>query len=238
MPTSRTSRPWIFLLTPVFLLAGCEDMFTPDGTARNYDELVNRILNSIHNRSPEDAAQNLFNVTSPDERRDAIAFLETKRYGHEPPYMRAYEILATDPHPMVRAQAMRAIGTSRQVGEGKYLVKGLADKDEQVRRDAALGLLYTWDESAEEPLAKCVKSDNDAQTRIFAARALFHATNPDTFRALIDALQDRDIAVVSYAHGSLVLATGQDFGYEFQAWLAWWDQTYVTPAASAPASRP
>src|SRR4051794_15112858 len=88
-------------LLALALLAGCEDLFPTKGTAetRNYDELINRMMNSMKNRTPEDAAINLFNVTSPDERRDAIAWLETKPWGHEPPYMRAYEVLATDPYP-------------------------------------------------------------------------------------------------------------------------------------------
>src|SRR4051794_31685438 len=114
-------------LAMVLLLCGCEDMFSSSGASRNFNELVPRIMNAIKGRTPEDAAANLFNVTSPDERRDAIAYLETKAYGHDAPYMRAYEVLTTDPHPMVRAQAMRAIGSSRQPAETPYLLKGLND---------------------------------------------------------------------------------------------------------------
>ena len=76
---------------------------------RNFNELIPRLMGTANRyQNPTDAAAALFNVTSPDERRDAIAYLETKKYGHEPAYMRAYEILTRDPHPMVRAQAMRA----------------------------------------------------------------------------------------------------------------------------------
>jgi len=216
------------------LLGGCEDLFSPS-TSRNYDELINRMLQSMKGRSPEDAAINLFNVTSPDERRDAIAYLETKSWGHEAPYLRAYEILTTDPHPMVRAQAMRALGSSNQPAEASYLVKGLADADVQVRRDAALGLMTTWGDSAAMPLSALVKkSDEDDQVRVFAARALAHATTPEAFRALIDALGDKDAAVVRYAHSSLAAATGQDFSYDNRAWLSWYQKTYVMPVATAP----
>ena len=86
-------------------------------------------MGAINKTTPEEAASNLFNVTSPDERRDAIAYLQTKPYGHEPPYMKAYEILTTDPHPMVRGQAMLALGTSHQVEAVSYLIKGLNDSD-------------------------------------------------------------------------------------------------------------
>jgi len=242
MPIFRTSRAvWLLPLAAALLFAGCEDLFSPSSTARNYDELINRLLGAIKNRTPEDAALNLFNVTSPDERRDAIAYLETKTWGHEAPYMRAYEILTTDPHPMVRAQAMRALGTSYQAPSGTFLAKGLADADVQVRRDAACGLITTWNDSAFAPLSVRVKEDEDDQVRINSARALAHANTPDAFRALIDALNDKDAAVVRYAHSSLAAATGQDFSYDNRAWLSWYQKTYVTPAApaaSAPASRP
>ena len=203
----RTSSfAWLLPLAAALLLAGCEDLFSPSSTSHNYDELINRMLGAIKNRTPEDAAINLFNVTSPDERRDAIAYLETKKYGHEPPYMRAYEILTTDPHPMVRAQAMRALGTSYQAPSGTFLAKGLGDADVQVRRDAAFGLITTWNDSAFAPLSVRVKEDEDDQVRIACARALAHANTPDAFRALIDALNDKDAAVVRYAHSSLVAA--------------------------------
>src|SRR5690242_2401425 len=114
MPLAMRIKTCALLIALAGPLAGCEDLFPTKGTAetRNYDELINRMMNSMKGRTPEDAAINLFNVTSPDERRDAIAWLQTKPYGHEPPYMRAYETLATDPFPMVRAQAMMAMGTS------------------------------------------------------------------------------------------------------------------------------
>lgn len=253
MPQVRSPRAiraaWLLPVAAVCLLAGCEDMFSPSSTSRNYDELINRMLGAIKNRSPVDAAANLFNVTSPDERRDAIAYLETKKWGHEPPYMRAYEILTTDPHPMVRAQAMRALGTSYQAPSGTYLAKGMSDEDVQVRRDAACGLISTWNEEAlkslilhthprRDALATPPDGEDDEQVRIFAVQALCHSHAPDAFRALIDALNDRDVAVVRYAHSSLVAATGQDFSYDNKAWLTWYQQTYVNAPASAPAGQP
>jgi HEAT repeat protein len=212
-------------------------MFSPTAP-RNFNELIPRLMGAINNRTPEDAAANLFNVTSPDERRDAIAYLQTKKWGHEAPYMRAYEILTTDPHPMVRAQAMRALGSSNQPAAADYLVKGLNDPDVQVRRDAANGLCTTWNDGAWVSLAAHVKDDVDEQVRIFSARALAHANNPQSanhaqvIKAIIDALSDKDAAVVRYAHSSLAAATGQDFGYDTKGWLSWYQQTYVAPPAT------
>jgi len=219
------------------LLAGCEDLFTKSAPPRDFNELIPRMMGAMKGRTPEEAAINLFNVTSPDERRDAIAYLETKPYGHDAPYMRAYEVLTTDPHPMVRAQSMRALGTSRQPAETDYLLKGLNDENVQVRRDAAQGLVTTWNEKADPHLALRVKEDVDDQVRIFCAQALGHATTPEAIRALIDALSDKNAAVVRYAHSSLVSTTREDFGYDRSGWLSWYQKTYIAPPASAPAGR-
>ena len=106
-------RALVLLCFAPLVLAACED-FGEKTPSRNFDELIPRFMGAAAKATPEDAASNLFNVTSPDERRDAMAYLETKPYGHQPPYMRAYEMLTTDPFPLVRAQAMRALGTSYQ----------------------------------------------------------------------------------------------------------------------------
>jgi HEAT repeat protein len=221
-------------------LAGCD----APGPSRDFDELVPRLLGAIQGKSPEEAAANLFNVTSPDERRDAIAYLEVRSYGHEPAYMRAYELLATDKYPMVRAQAMRALGSSglpqadyewdgRKGGKVvDFLVTGLKDADVQVRRDAAYGLMTTWSESATTAAAeKVTRADEDDHVRIFCARALARAREPEAFRALIDALSDKDAAVVKYAHDSLVAATKMDFSYDRKGWLTWYLKAYVSTGA-------
>jgi HEAT repeat protein len=208
-------------------LAGCENMgdFKP---GRDFNELIPRFMNAASRGTPEEAAANLFNVTNPDERRDAIAYLQTKPYGHQPPYMKAYEVLTTDPHPMVRAQTMRALGTSHQQEAVSYLIKGLKDGDAQVRRDAAIGLQFTFSPDAIPALTELVRSDPDDQVRLNAARALEHASTPESIRALIGAMDDRDAGVVYYARQSLLKTTHQDFGYNSRDWLTWYEQTYAT----------
>jgi hypothetical protein len=238
----RTAGAVVAMVVGAAALGGCE----ASGPSRNFDELIPRLLGAIQGKSPEEAARNLFNVTSPDERRDAIAYLEVRSYGHEPPYMRAYELSAEDRYPLVRAQAMRALGSSGLpeaefgMGVGKkmkvvdYLVAGLKDPDVQVRRDAACALITTWSAEATVPLAELVtKADEDDQVRIFCARALAQAREPEAFRALIEALRDKDAAVVMYAHDSLVTATKQDYSYDWKAWLKWYSDTHLMPATGA-----
>ena len=210
-------------------VAGCGAK-TP---TRDFNELIPRMMGAVNrNSNPVDAAANLFNVTSPDERRDAIAYLETKKYGHEPAYMRAYEILTTDPHPMVRAQAMRALGGSHDAAAVPYLINGttgktgLADPEAEVRRDAAQGLLKVLSPEAFGPLMDHLAKDTDDQVRVACARALRHARNAEGARALIQALDDKNAAVVYWAHESLIMSTGMKLSYDGKEWMEWWQETY------------
>ena len=181
----------VVLLLGALLFPACGDK--GGSSAHDFNELIPRMMGAIKNRTPEEAAANLFNVTNPDERRDAIAYLQTKPWGHDAVYMKAYEILTTDPSAMVRAQAMSALGTSHQEAAVKFLVGGsngkggLADREAEVRRDAANGLCYTFNTSATPALANAVRTDSDTQVRINAARALRSDPSSASVRALIDA---------------------------------------------------
>ncbi len=226
---------WVGVLGMMLLgVAGCGS--GDHAPRRDFDELIPRLMGSMKNRSPVDAAANLFNVTNPDERRDAIAYLQTKPWGHQEPYMKAYKILTTDPSAMVRAQAMRALGTSHDASAVPYLVDGatgktgLSDTEPEVRRDAALGLATTFGPAAVQPLADRVRGDADDQVRINAVRALARASTPTSIRVLIDALDDKNAAVVYYARDSLMAITGQNFAFDGKAWLNWYRQTFEPPA--------
>lgn len=226
-------RPVLCLLISTALaavpLAGCSDSVH---SARDFNELVPRMMGAVNsNQNPTQAAANLFNVTSPDERRDAIAYLQTKKYGHEEPYMKAYVMLATDPHPQVRAQAMRALGSSGDVAAVPTLLHGLADEVGQVREDAATALSTTWSMDAEAPLRVRLREDTDDQVKINSARALRHFRTQPVLRALIDALDDRNAAVAYWAHESLQGLTGERMPVDTKTWLSWYQQRF-SPATA------
>jgi HEAT repeat protein len=221
-----------------FVLGGCGGK-TP---SRDFNELIPRLMGaSTKSTNPTEAAANMFNVTSPDERRDAIAYLEKQKYGHEPPYMRAYELLTTDSHPMVRAQAIRALGSSKNPAIIRYLIDGktgktgLKDPVAEVRRDAAQAMLEVITDEAIRPLVEALEKDPDEQVRVACARALRHAHQPVAIRGLIRALDDRNAAVVYWAHESLMISTGNKFGMDRSEWLTWFEQTYGK--AGAPETR-
>lgn len=203
-----------------------------DRVQRDWDVLIPQILGA--GQQPVEAAGNLFNVTSPDERRDAIAYLQMKKFGYGEPYMKAYKLLATDPHPLVRGQAMRALGDSGDPSIVPILVKGLNDKVVTVRRDAAVALRTTYSDEAVESLVLHLKGDEDEAVQIDSARALANSRDPRAVRGLIDGLDSRNAAVAFYAHQSLVSITGQNLpAEEGSSWLRWYEATY-TAAATQP----
>jgi HEAT repeat protein len=211
------------------VLVGCGNK----NQARDFDELIPRLMGaSKRSTNPVEAAANMFNATSADERRDAIAYLEKKKYGHEEPYMRAYKLLTTDPHPMVRAQAIRALGSSKDPRIVPYLVDGttgktgLKDPVAEVRRDAAQALLMVTSDEAVPALIERLGNDPDEQVRVACARALRHSKDPAAVQALIKALDDRNAAVVYWASESLMINTGNNFGYDRGTWQQWFEQTY------------
>lgn len=166
--------------------------------------LIPKMIDKWKGPSNVDAAADLFNATNPDARRIAVAYISMKKWGHEAPYMKAYHVLATsDPDSLVRAQALRALGTSHQMIVADDLLTGLASTNEIVRRDAAAAMSDINNPILIEPLLEHLKTDPDAQTRINSAHALNQYREPRVYKALAEALDDKDVAVEHRAWLSL-----------------------------------
>jgi HEAT repeat protein len=65
-------------------------------------------------------------------------------------------------------------------------------------------------------------ADEDRELRLAAATAMGQKRNKDAVPLLIQALKDRDSAVVTVAHLSLKSLTGQKFDKHPEPWEAWW----------------
>lgn len=201
-------------LLAVGLLAGC-------ATHGDYRSSRPAVLKPFMRPHTEQNARGLFNTTNPDERRAAIAYFSRQRYGHQPPYMAAYRLLCTDPNPLVRGQAMLALGTSGQASVAPLLTKGLNDKSQFVRRDAAVALQHVPAPAAVPPLLHLLLNDSSAQVRANCARALKRYDQRRVVRGLIDALDDHNMAVVQFSWDSLRRLTGQHFPRYAAPWLRW-----------------
>lgn len=207
------------------VLTGCES--TPD----TLDQTIAKLIDSNRSRPPEEVAASLFNTDSPDARRAAIANLCYREWGFAEPYMKAYKTLATDPDPLVRAQAMRALGRSGKQEATETLVTGLKDKNEWVRRDAAVALNKVPDPKATEPMLEHLVSEPDGLTRAALALALQNHRGPKVVRGLVVALEDRNAAVVYRAWSSLKIITErEDLPMEYDAWA----KEYKTTATTQP----
>ena len=224
----RTLLTAVLVAASALAACGKGDQFS----SRDFNELIPRLMKSVAITNPTEAASKLFDTTSPDERRDAIAYLQTKKYGHEAPYMKAYRMLATDPSPMVRGQALRALGSSHDYSVVDVLARGMADKEASVREDAAWGLRTTYTDLALDPLTAHLKVDDSDQVRIHAAAALQWSSTPKAIRTLIEAIDDNNSAVGYNAYHSLLYITHQSIPQESHKWLAWYQQTYEPKAAT------
>ncbi len=65
---------------------------------------------------------------------------------------------------------------------------------------------------------------------------MVNASTPEATRALIDALDDKDAAVVYNARQSLWSTTREDFGYDSRAWLTWYQAKNAPATSTAPAT--
>jgi HEAT repeat protein len=213
----RIATTWTTAIALVGLasLVGCSD--GASSPAAFFDNLMPP--------EPREVANDALDTYDADKRRNAIVLLSNADWGGEPPYLRLYRLLATDPDPTVRAAALRALGRHGTVEDVSLVVAYLEDENRIVRWEAAKALQRMHHEDAIDPLIERLRDDEDADVRLAAAKALAQYREPRVFQALVGALNDGDFAVVEAARSSLKTLTSRDFGTEPAAWLSWADRT-------------
>jgi hypothetical protein len=202
------------LLSPFRAIGdGCSYAFS--GTA----ELIKRASGDTSHK----AALQLEDHASADNRRNGLNRLMEFPYTHKPPYTKVYEgMAATDEDATVRAAALRACNRSRDAKATPAFIKGLSDKSEWVRLEAAKGLANLPDPSAVPALTKTVSSaDENRDVRIAATDALKYYRTLEVARILSSLLTDKDFSICWQARRSLVFLTHRDFGYDAAAWLSY-----------------
>ncbi len=220
----RVGRDWygpamvcgLLLLTTA--LAGCSGS---SSKPQNLNTFVNSILHHFKGKSPVAQTRRMFDTSDADERMAGMAWLARQKYGHDKPYMRAYKLLTTDPNPLVRGQAMIALGTSHQPSVAPTLLLGLHDQSKFVRMSAAMGLTYVNNPIAIGPLLQHLRHDPYMQVRIYCAQALKYYKTRRVIRALIATLDDRNVALVQFAWSDLTRQTGQKLPQHSGPWRVW-----------------
>lgn len=213
----------IFICAAMTMLAGCSG----DGDkSTEFNDVIPKLMDKVNGPNPEIAASELFDTTTPDARRYAIETLSRKKWGLQGVYLKAYRVLATDPDDMVRAQAVAACGKSKDPSVADVVISGTRDKAAVVRI-AATQALVDWKVPASvDTLLDRMKLDTNNQVRINCAKALQGFPSPKIYRALIDAMDDQDVAVVHFAWNALKHTTGVELPKDSKAWLSWYEQKF------------
>jgi HEAT repeat protein len=160
---------------------------------------------------------------SPENRRLGINGLARHEFGQREPYTTRYrQIFQSDPEPLVRATALRALNRSRDAGAVDLYMKALADADAVVRLEGAKALFNMPDPAATDALLRVLNDVEESKdVRIAAAAALRHYPRLDVARALVAVLPERDFGVAWEARRSLKRITGVDYAYDDAAWLTY-----------------
>lgn len=227
----------MFSLIFVAALAGCGSF---DGVPRGTTSLLDAL---VPQTSPTEAAEMAVDPYSPERRYKGTTLLSNANFGGLPVYLELYLDAIGDEDPGVRAAGVRALGRHGEPEHVPQIIELLGDSDRFVRFEAARALQRVHSADAVPVLLETIDATNetDADVRVAAAEALGQYPESRVVQGLISALADARLSVNHAVRGSLITLTGQDFGVDRGAWLAWVDQSeslfagrqpYVYPAFS------
>lgn len=182
---------------------------------------INRITERLRGETPGQYARMMEDSASPDDRRGGMMKLVERDFARKPPYTTRYgQIFQSDPDPLVRASAIRALNVARDAGATELFIKALADPDVQVRLEGAKALTNIPDPNATDALLRMLAApDEDQDVRVAAAAALKFYPRRDVARSLVAALDERAFGIAWQARSSLKRITGVDYAYDDAAWL-------------------
>ncbi|MCH5372361.1 MAG: HEAT repeat domain-containing protein [Planctomycetes bacterium] len=123
-----------------------------------------------------------------------------------------------DASAVYRAEAARTLGSLRTNLAVEGLQKAAADQEKSVRIAACEAWGERGDHLAMEVLGRVLRSDQDLDVRMAAARELGKFEDPAAVQSLAVALDDSDPALQFRAIESLRRVTGEDFGNSIPAW--------------------
>lgn len=201
-------------------LVGCES------TGIGYENLYEGFFGDEPPPTPTKAVAMMFNREDADQRRAGISWIAASPFGGETEYLNAYRLFVDDPDPGVRAAAATALGRHGILEDAITLATLLSDEDDLVGWQAADGLRKLHNPETVSALVDRLapEVEEDADTRATVALALGQYPDQIVFSRLVAALEQNAFNVVTAAHRSLTLLTGEDHGLEPQAWALWFEQ--------------
>lgn len=193
------------------------------------------------------ATESVRDATDPydaDKRYRGTLALAMRDYASEPIYLKLFTDNIKDRDSSVRAAAARALAAHGKPEHAALLIEALKDKDVSVRVEAARGLQRLHSPDAIDPLLAHIRepvlvgmaedAESDPDVRSECASALGQYREPKVLKSLIAALGDSRLQVNRNTLESLRTLTGQDFGYDRQAWQTWFERTPQHFAAGRP----
>jgi hypothetical protein len=224
-------------------LAGCDSPESMRGATS--------LLQFWQPASPLEAAEMAVDPWDADARAKGTMLLANGYFGGEPPYRALYLARTEDGDPIVRAAALRGLALHGQPEDVPRIAEMLGDPSDRVRLEAARALQRVHNPRAVDALLASIRvpdptragrsGEPEPSVRAEAAHALGQYPEPRVVPPLINALDDRFLAVNRAALQALRTLTGEDFGLDRRAWLEWNGQTespfagrtaYVYPAFS------
>lgn len=177
--------------------------------------------------TPAEAARWAADPYDPDKRQKGMLLLANAPWGGDPVYVRFYESALNDADGGVRATACIALGRHGSPEHARLIAERLQDSDPAVRREAAHALQRVHNPAVVRDLMRAADTryESDSETRAAAATALGQYPDPQVVQTLIGSLRDQRLLVNQAALDSLVVLTGQDFGFDVRAWVQWTSQT-------------
>lgn len=185
----------------------------------------NSILAPIFTQpTPVDAARWAVDPYDADKRARGTNLLANAPFGGGEPYLKMYREHLTDEGPLVRAVSARALGMHGTPEDVVLLIPLTKDKVDMVRFETVCALQRLHNPVAIDRLIEMLQPTNeiDSAIRAEAASALGQYADPRVLQALIAALSDDYLVVVTESHSSLVTLTGQEaLPEDRRAWVEW-----------------
>lgn len=182
--------------------------------------------------SPTDAVEMSVDEYDADKRYRGTNLLANAPFAGEAVYIDLFIANASDEDPAVRSAAVRGLANHGSTEHAPLLAERLRDPDKLVRIEAARALQRIHNPVVVETLLIAVKegdldadAEPDPQVRAQAADALGQYAENRVVRGLMATLTDSNFLVISRARQSLRTLTGQDFGFDHKAWIAWEKET-------------
>jgi hypothetical protein len=187
------------------------------------------ILQAFRAPRPSEAVVWAIDPYDPSNRYRGTLLLAGAPFADEPPYLALFVDNASDPDSSVREAAIRGLANHGGPEHVPLVAERLLDDPEpRVRVEAARALQRIHSPAAVDALLAAIElspraepRQPDPAVRAEAARALGQYPQNRVVDRLILSLVDPSLLVNTATLHSLRTLTGQDFGFDRPAWVAW-----------------